>query len=74
MECNFEIATGTLSLRVSSDYFKRREGTLGGSPLERSIANYTHVIVSLLKAWNVTVVWIVCDDAFYNAATRRYTP
>ena len=21
---------------------------------------------SLLKAWNVTVVWIVCDDAVFN--------
>ena len=27
-------------------------------------ANCTHVIVSLLKAWNMTVVWIVCGDAF----------
>ena len=26
-------------------------------------ATSTQVIVSLLKAWNVTVVWIVCDDA-----------
>ena len=30
--------------------------------------------VSLLKAWNVTVVWIVCNDAVFNATSRRYTP
>ena len=29
-------------------------------------ATCTQVIVSLLKAWNVTVVWIVCDDAIFN--------
>ena len=39
-----------------------------------TFANCTHVIVSLLKAWNVTVVWIVCDDAVFNATSRRYTP
>ena len=32
------------------------------------------VIVSLLKAWNVTLVWIVCDDAVFNDTSRRYTP
>ena len=45
-------------------YFIGCEGTLGGSPLERNVSNCTHVIVSLLIAWNVTVVWIVCDNAF----------
>ena len=30
---------------------------------EERLANCTHVIVSLLKAWKVTVVWIGCDDA-----------
>ena len=25
--------------------------TLGGGPLERTVANCTHIIVSLLKAW-----------------------
>ena len=39
-----------------------------------TFANCTHVIVSLLKAWNVTVVWIVCDDAVFNTTSRRYTP
>ena len=61
MERNFEIATGTLCLRVSS---KGCMGTLRGSPLEKTFANCTHAIVSLLKAWNMTVVWIVCDDTF----------
>ena len=49
-------------------------GTLGGGPLERTFANCTHAIVSLLKAWKVTVVWIECDDASFNATSRRYTP
>ena len=31
-----------------------------------TFATYTQAIVSLLKAWNVTVVWIVCDDAVFN--------
>ena len=31
-----------------------------------TFATCTQVIVSLLKAWNVTVVWIVCDDAVFN--------
>ena len=47
-------------------YFKGCEGNLGGNPLERNVSNCTHIVVSLLKAWNVTVVWIVCDDAFFN--------
>ena len=36
---------------------------MGGSPLERNVC---HIIVSLLNAWMVTVVWIVCDDAFFT--------
>ena len=31
-----------------------------------TFATCKQVIVSLLKAWNVTVVWIVCDDAVFN--------
>ena len=29
----------------------------------RTFGNCTHVMVSLLKAWKVTVVWIECHDA-----------
>ena len=38
-----------------------------------TFANCTHIIVSLLKAWKVTVVWIECDDAVFNAILRRST-
>ena len=38
-------------------------------------ANCTHIIVSILKAWKVTVVGIQCDGAaFFNAISRRSTP
>ena len=30
-----------------------------------TFANCTHAIVSLLKAWKVTVVWIEFDDAVF---------
>ena len=31
-------------------------------PVREERLNCTHVIVSLLKAWKVTVVWIECHD------------
>ena len=31
-----------------------------------TFANCIHIIVSLLNAWMVTVVWVVCDDAFFT--------
>ena len=37
-------------------------------------ANCTHIIVSLLKAWKVTVVGIECDGATFNIILRRSTP
>ena len=44
---------------------------LGGSQLERNVCK--HVIVSLLKAWNVTVAWIVYDDAFFLTLLQEST-
>ena len=31
-------------------WIEKAEWTLGGGPLERTFANHTHIIVSLLKA------------------------
>ena len=57
MERNIEIATETICVCVSSDFY-------AVARLRGTFANCTYVIVSLLKAWNATVVWIVCDGAF----------
>ena len=75
MEHNLEIAIIIPEFFVYMlvlTYFKGCVGALGSSPLERNVCG-THVIVSLLKAWNMTVVWIVCGDAFFNAVSKRYT-
>ena len=32
---------------------------------EQTLANCTHIMVSLLKAWKLTVVGIECDDAAF---------
>ena len=32
----------------------------------RIFVNCTHIIVSILKAWKVTVVWIECDDVIIS--------
>ena len=46
-------------------YSRECESTLGGGQLESIFANYTHIIVSVIKAWNVTVVGIECDNAAF---------
>ena len=45
---------------------------LGSGPLERNFANGTHIIVSLLKAWKVTVVGIKCDDPSFNSIPKKF--
>ena len=71
MERKFEIATGTLFVYVL--VLKDAWGLYVIARLRGTFANYTHAIVSLLKAWNMTVVLIVCGDTFFNATSRRYT-
>ena len=60
MERKFEIAARMLCLHVSFDLFYRMLDKVAGM-----FANCTHVIVSLLKAWKVTVVWIECNDTVF---------
>ena len=42
-------------------------GTLGCGCYRGTFLNCTHVTVSLLKAWKVTVVWIKCTMPSFNA-------
>ena len=69
MERKFEIATQ----KRSSSEFREWERTLDGDPLGKNVcyANCTHIMVSLLKAWKVTVVGIECDVATFNVISRR---
>ena len=66
MEC-IEIAARTLCLSVILTYSRECEWTICSGPLERNISNCTHFIVSILKAWNVTVVGIECNDAAFTS-------
>ena len=45
-----------------------------GGPLRGTFANCTHIIVSLLKAWKVTVVGIEWTMLPFNVISRRSTP
>ena len=39
-------------------------------PLGKKFANYTHIMVSLLKAWKVTIVGIECNRATLSSTSR----
>ena len=41
---------------------------------EERLLYCTHIIVSFLKAWKVTVVGIECVNAAFNVISRRSTP
>ena len=64
MERKFEIAARMLQVRDLT-YSREWEWTLGGNHQGRMFVNCTHIIVSLLKAWKVTMVGIECDDAAF---------
>ena len=63
MEHNFESATGMLCLHMSSDLFYRMRGDARRWPIREE--RFLTGIVSLLKAWKVTVVWVECHDAVF---------
>ena len=59
----FEIA----AWKHSSSVFREYEGTLDWGPLGKNVcyANCTHIMVSILKAWKVTLVGIECNGASF---------
>ena len=42
-------------------------------PLERNICCLYTLYSESFKMWKVTVVWIECNDAIFNAISRRST-
>ena len=56
MERIFEIAA---SMRTSSEFSHNSRAR------ELTLAKCTHILVSLLKVWKVTMVGIKCDDAAF---------
>ena len=61
MEHIFEIAAG---MRTSSEFSHNSRAR------ELTFAKCTHIMVSLLQAWKLTVVGIECDDVHFNIIIR----
>ena len=51
--------------------FDLGEWTLGMAHWRGMFANCTHIIVTLLKAWQVTMVGIECDDATFERHFKK---